>query len=147
MRRGEVERLRRELDRQSRRRERRRYPADLRGEAVAYARRQQELGVTIGETAAELGLRARTLHKWMRDTVAGPARFQRVELMPGSVVEPRFEATRAKASVGAADTRAAVRASKTSLPSRTTLIVTTPGGMRIEGLDLDGVVSLIARVG
>ena len=38
MKQDEAERLRRELDRQSRRRERRRYPAALRREAVAYAR-------------------------------------------------------------------------------------------------------------
>lgn len=112
-------RLRRELERASRRARRRRYPAALRERAVRYARMRQARGAVRREIAAELGLNLRTLSNWLD----GRGRFRAVE-----VIDARRETT-------ASPTSAVV------------LVVLTPRGLRIEGLDLDGVAALVARVG
>lgn len=120
MKRDQAARLRRELERQSRRRERRRYPAALRREAIAYAREQRDEGVSILRIAGALGLRVGTLRNWLgRRSPVAQAAFQRVELVAARAV---------------------------STPAQP-LVVTTPRGLRIEGLDLDTLARLIARIG
>lgn len=117
MRRLEAGRLRRELEVQSRRRERRRYPEGLRGQAVEYGRGRRKAGASDTETAAELGLRVATLQTWMRQAPA----FRRVEVIAEAPASPAG-------------------------PERG-IVVTTSRGLRIEGLAIDDVVILIARVG
>ncbi|MHB0968705.1 MAG: transposase [Thermoanaerobaculia bacterium] len=114
MNRSEVTRLRRELARQSRRRERRRYPAALRNEAVGYARARRTEGATHVEIAGELGVQVRTLCNWMR----GRGAFRAVEIVerPAALNTPAW-------------------------------VVTTPRGLRVDGLDLETLAALIARVG
>lgn len=117
MTRENVERLKAELERQSRRRERRRYPSELRDAAVRYGMGVRAAGGSCREAAASLGLRAATLQKWMRERPAGEPRgaFRRVEL----VEEAR----------------------------PVTLVVVTPRGLRIEGLGLTDVMTLVERMG
>ena len=117
--RPEVVRLRRELDRQSRRRQRRRYPAGLRREALEYARGRHGQGAETAEIAGELGVKIGTLRGWLRRTKA----FRAVE-----VIERRAPET-ANASMKAS------------------MVVTTPRGLRIEGLDVAGLAELVARIG
>lgn len=118
--RNDGKRLRRELERASRRARRRRYPAALRQRAVHYARLRQGQGAVRREIAAELGLNPRTLSNWLD----GRGRFCAVE-----VIDDRTAATTVSSS------------------RATRLVVLTPRGLRIEGLDLDAVAALVARVG
>lgn len=87
---------------------------------MRYARMRQRQGTVRRTIAAELGLNLRTLSNWLD----GRGRFRAVEVI---------------------DDREAV--STASSPPATRLVVVTPRGLRIEGLDLDGVVALLARVG
>ncbi len=111
----EVERLRRDLERGSRRRERRRYPRELRERAVAYAREARAMGASDGEIARTLGVNRHTFAKW--DKQLGGS-FRSVELIQ-----------------------------ETTPVASESLVVVTPGGLRIEGLDLDAAAELIRRVG
>lgn len=117
MTRDELEQLKRDLDSQSRRRERRRYPSQLRARAVTYGRAVRARGGSVTAAADDLGLRVATLQKWMR--VAEP---------DTAVVPFREVALVSDERVGRA-------------------VVTTPRGLRIEGLALAEVVTLIERIG
>ena len=120
--RGEAKRLRAELEMQSRRRERRRYPAELRERAVSYALRRREAGASDATVAAELGLRVATLRGWRRRRGSG---FRPVEV----IVPAR-----------------AMRAAHATAPVER-VVVTTPRGLRIEGLGLDDLVRFVAELG
>ncbi len=56
-----------------------RYPAEFRARAVAAAHEQLERGKTVERAAAELGLRARTLQKWLAQEPRGAWRRVVVE--------------------------------------------------------------------
>ncbi|MGA7617352.1 MAG: helix-turn-helix domain-containing protein [Thermoanaerobaculia bacterium] len=115
----EVKKLRRELERQSRRRERRWYPRELRERAVLYARQARAEGKSDSEIAEELGVNRYTFARWEQRRGGS---FRAVEL-----VETGSEASDE------------LRASSP--------IVITPSGIRVEGLTLDGLVELLRRVG
>ena len=97
-----------------------RYSAAFRAEVVIHARGQVRAGVAVSRIARDLGLRPKTLTLWIRDTRVSKLRAVRVERAPRPVP--------AAASVAAAEQR---------------LVVVTPSGVRVEGLDLDGVVHLM----
>ncbi len=113
--------LRDELEQQSRRRKRRRYPAELRERASEYAREVRAAGGTLADAAEALGLRRATLRNWVlgRGAVVPARGLRRVEVVRSS--EP------------------VDRASK--------LIVTSPRGLRIEGLGVIELARLIEWVG
>jgi transposase-like protein len=111
----EIERLRRDLERGSRRRQRRRYPRELRERAVAYAREARARGESEGEIARTLGVNRQTFAKW--DKQLG-GMFRSVELVR-----------------------------ETTPVTSESLVAVTPGGLRIEGLDLERAAELIRRVG
>ena len=92
-----------------------RFPAEFREEVVAVARERRAMGVPVARIAAELGVRTRTLALWLR--TAPKRRLRRVKLAP-------------EAPTVATDARSSVLA----------VIV---GAVRVEGLDLEGVVRLV----
>ena len=97
-----------------------RYSAAFRAEVVVHARGQVRAGVAVSRIARDLALRPKTLTLWMRDTRVSKLRAVRVErdARPVSVT----------GAVAAVERR---------------VVVVTPGGVRVEGLDLDGVVQVL----
>lgn len=102
------------------------YPESFREEAVALARERRSWGVPITRIAAELGLQHRTLSLWLRRAPKRPVareasvpkrRVRRVTVAPAERV------TSAQAASG--------------------LFAVSVGAVRVEGLDLSGVVSLV----
>lgn len=94
----------------------RRYPAELQRAVVAYTHEQRGLGRRPRRIAHELGLTEQTLASWMR---AGAAPLRRV------VVKPVVRQHDHGAPVAA-----------------TSVVVTLPGGQRIEGLAFEQLVML-----
>jgi transposase-like protein len=92
-----------------------RYSAAFRAEVVTLARDRIADGVAVARIARELGLRPKTLTLWMRRRPTSKLRAVRVER------DPR----------------------PTQLVSEIRPVVVTAGGLRIEGLDLDGIVQLM----
>jgi hypothetical protein len=101
-----------------------RYPEELRAEAVSLARAAVEGGESLGSVAAELGVAAGTLSRWLE---APPARSWRaVEV----VAEPE---------------PAAVSPVEPSSPAG--LVLITSQGHRLEGLSLDEAAVLLEALG
>ncbi len=92
-----------------------RYSAAFRAEVVALARDRVAEGVAVTRIARALGLRAKTLTLWLRRTPVPRLRAVRIER------DPRPAAV---------------------MPE-TRPVVVTPSGVRIEGLDVDGLVRLM----
>ena len=97
-----------------------RYSPAFRAEVVRHAHAQVREGVAVSRIARGLGLRPKTLTLWMRDMPASKLRAVRVE----RDARPLPSA----AAVAAAEHR---------------LVVVAPSGVRVEGLDLDGVAHLM----
>ncbi len=106
----------------------RRYPEALRRAATNHARCRLEQGESVGSVAGTLGLSAQTLNNWLRSTrisgIASAGGMRAVSVVPRSDTdEPPVESI---------------------LPAP---ILITPGGLRIEGLDLASVAELVRRIG
>ena len=97
-----------------------RYSAAFRAEVVFHARARVRAGVAVSRIARDLGLRPKTLTLWMRGVPVSKLRTVRVERDAQPVP--------AAATVATAEQR---------------LVVVTPSGVRVEGLDLDGIVQLM----
>ncbi len=94
-----------------------RYSEEFRREVLAIARERRALGVPIGRIAAEVGVKSRTLALWLRDRkVTVPKRqLRRVNVTPEvAVLSPGGSA-----------------------------LTVSIGAVRIEGLDVEGVVRLV----
>jgi hypothetical protein len=117
MRNDEGEKLRREICRRASTRGRLR--RELRERCEQYAATRSAAGAPQKIIAAELGVSAMSVQRWLR--ARSPARA--TAMVPVRVVAPRApqEATR--------------------------IVVTTPRGLRVDGLDLDAVCTVIARLG
>ena len=97
-----------------------RYSPAFRAEAVIHARNQVREGVAIVRIACELGLRPKTLTLWMRRKPASKLLAVRVDRDPRPALAP--------AVVVATDRRP---------------VIVTASGVRVEGLDVDGIVQLL----
>jgi hypothetical protein len=117
---SEVEFLRRELA--GRRSRRGRMVEALRVRGCAYVRKRADGGARVADLAAELGIAERTVKRWLATTRA-PTTERITGLLPVRVVD--------------IDAR----------PSHVGAVVTTPSGLRIEGLDIDAVCAVIVRCG
>jgi DNA invertase Pin-like site-specific DNA recombinase len=98
---------------------RNRYTAALRAQAVEYGRARREEGASEEATARELGISRKALRKWLGEASA-TADFKRVEVV-------------------ADEARAARRGSR--------LVLHGPGGVRVEGLDVESLAELMRRLG
>lgn len=96
-----------------------RYTAALRELAAEYWRVRKAEGAALEEAAEELGIDERSLRRWTRPASRAP-RFHRVEVLPEKV-------TAAKAS--------------------SQLVLHGPGGVRVEGLDVEALAELLRRLG
>lgn len=90
-----------------------RYTEAFRLEVVALARERVGHGVALARVARDLGLRPRTLALWLRRRPV--PKLRQVQ------VEPEHERA----------------------PAITSLVLVMPSGLRIEGLDLDGILRLL----
>jgi hypothetical protein len=97
-----------------------RYPRELHQEAVAYARLCRQDGASLVSVATELGIKPITLSRWLRETHRPGLR--KVEFV------------------------AAGSKSATQIPPAP-LWVTMPSGIRIEGLDLEALLTLLRQLG
>ena len=97
-----------------------RYSPAFRAEVVRHAHAQVREGVAVSRIARSLRLRPKTLTLWMLDMPASKLRAVRVERDARPIPSV--------AAVVAAEQR---------------LVVVTPSGVRVEGLDLDGVVQVL----
>jgi len=107
-----------------------RFSAAFREQVIALAKERRAAGTPLVRTASELGLHVRTIGRWLRgiskkDEGTAPKRhFRRVTVAPTG-----------------GDTSAAL------IPSPAGALVVIVGSLRIEGLDLDGVVRLVRALG
>ena len=97
-----------------------RYSPAFRAEVVLHARSQVRAGVAVARIARALGLRPRTITLWMRHLPVSRLRSVRVERDPRMVPSPAVAVTTERRPV-----------------------VVTSSGVRVEGLDLDGIVQLV----
>jgi transposase-like protein len=93
-----------------------RYPAAFRAAAVGLAGPRLERGGSIARVARDLGLPIQSLGRWLRRPPAAPA----VPLRPVAVTPEPMTA-----------------------PARAGLVLLTPQGHRVEGLDPDGLIAVL----
>lgn len=93
------------------------YPEALRRAAVEYGRQREQQGASVGTVAAELGVSGPSLSRWLRKGQEAESGFRAIELVA--------------APCGATATR---------------VIVHGPRGLRIEGLTVLDVVTLLERL-
>jgi len=96
---------------------RNRYDEEFRAEVVELVRRRQKQGDSQRSVAEELEIPVGTVRRWLR-AAEEPSGG---DLLPVRVVQP------------------------TAPPSE--LSVVTPSGLRLEGLDLDGAIEVLGRLG
>jgi DNA-binding transcriptional regulator YiaG len=118
MRNDEGEKLRREIGRRESTRGRLR--RELRERCERYAATRSAAGASQKIIAAELGVSAMSVQRWLRARPAARA----TAMVPVRVVAPRAP-----------------------LESTPRIVVMTPRGLRVEGLDLDALCTVIARLG
>ncbi len=93
-------------------------PRELRERAKSYVRARAAAGVDAALIAEEIGISARTAERWLE------GERKSTSIVPVRMVDVARAAT-----------------------SRTGVVVTTSSGLRIEGLDLDALCTLVARCG
>lgn len=98
---------------------RRRLPLDLRKRCERYAADRTAAGASKNAIARELGVSATSVHRWLSGLPTGT-------LVPVRIVE---------------------RAAPVAIATPEAIVIVTASGLRIEGLDLHSVCTLIARVG
>jgi len=94
-----------------------RYAEELHREAVSYAKARRQRGDSLLAISRDLGVKAVTLSRWLHQE--DNPRFRRVEILPSG---------------------------HPTQGSVTGATVTTPSGMRIEGLDLESLIALLHRL-
>jgi hypothetical protein len=112
-----TEELRKEVDRLGTQRLGRRYPEALRRDIVKHAEECFAAGIPWAQVAKGVGITGCTLLQWRKDALPP----QQATFLPVAVIEPPRH-------------------------SQGQLVVHGPAGLRIEGLDLDGVAELIRRL-
>lgn len=114
------------------------YPPALRRKVMAWARDRARQGWSQGQIAASLGLPGSTISRWKGRPAVGAAKLEADDtppplpdpspsFRPVTVVTPTVPLLGESAPAG--------------------LILHTPTGYRVEGLDLDGLVAVLGRLG
>ena len=98
---------------------RNRYTAALCAQAVEYGRTRHEEGASLEAAARELGISRKALWKWSTEASAATD-FHRVEVVPD---KPQASRTGSR------------------------LVLHGPGGVRVEGLDVESLAELLRRMG
>jgi hypothetical protein len=97
-----------------------RYPPAVRAEILGLAQQAQAAGISRGRLAADLGLPRWTITRWQRRAPRRPLRRIAIGREPAASGPP---------------------------PARPGLVLVTPQGWRIEGLDLDTLLRVLALRG
>ena len=92
------------------------YTGELKGQAVAYGKARLAEGAALAVVAQELGVDARALKRWSAEAAQARPGFRRLEVQP--------EAT----------------------PRPTPGTLSGPGGLRVEGLDVETLAELLRRL-
>lgn len=118
------------------------YPPALRRRAMAWARDRARQGWSHGRIAAELGLPDSTLSRWKGEKEKETGR------PPGKADPSAVLATRALEPATFRPVEVVVAPAATvGEPPLARLTLHTPAGYRVEGLDLDGLIALLGRLG
>jgi len=96
-----------------------RYPEELHQEGVSYAKARQQRGDSLLAISRDLGVKPVTLSRWLQQT--REPEFRRVEILTSS-----------QSVVGSGGASG--------------VTVAMPGGIRIEGLDLESLILLLHRL-
>jgi transposase len=96
------------------------YPEALRRRAVAYFYERREEGAAVADIGPEIGLSWSTLARWER------------EMRGHDEPSPTFELVHVASSATTASSQG--------------FVVHGPAGLRVEGLDMDGLVELLRRL-
>ena len=107
-----------------------RFSAAFREQVIALAMERRAAGTPLVRTASELGLHGRTIGRWLRGT---PNK--------AGATAPKRHFRRVTVALADSETSAARLSSPASGP------IVLVGSLRIEGLDLDGVVRLVRALG
>jgi len=99
---------------------RNRYTAALRAQAVEYGRARSAEGVSLESAARELSLAPKSLYKWSKASDRSVPVFQRVTVVADKEAVPRAVSP---------------------------LVLHAPGGVRVEGLDVETLAALLRRLG
>jgi len=94
------------------------YTGELKGQAVAYGKARLAEGAALAVVAQELGVDERALKRWSAEVAQARPGFRRVEVQPEAT--PR--------------------------PTPGTLVLSGPGGLRVEGLDVETLAELLRRL-
>ncbi|WP_456481206.1 helix-turn-helix domain-containing protein [Oceanithermus sp.] len=113
------------------------YPQEVRAEVSELASHLLREGLPISSIARELGLHRSTVVAWLDAGTASSPSFVPVVLADDAASDQEPVGTTA------AETRTVV--SSPSAPGRLTLV--SPGGYRLEGLDLDAAIIALSRLG
>lgn len=129
------------------------YPTAVRSEVTELARHLVAGGCARGRVARDLGLHRCTLDSWLdlgtsRSSEVGGAAFVPV-VVSGPDTEPRAPEAGARAEAEPVGGPAAVLPPPIawSAPPLARLTVVTPKGFRLEGLDFDGAITALGRLG
>ena len=115
---SEVERLRREIGERADKRGP--LPREVRERGKMIARTRARAGASPEIISAEIGMSVKTIERWLEPD-------GKATMLPVRVVSSRARAPEAKAKAA--------------------IVVTTVSGLRIEGLDLDSLCTLVSRCG
>jgi len=115
-----------------------RFPAGFREQVIALAKERRAAGTSLVRTASELGLHGRTIGRWLRgfrkrDGDVAPMKAG------GNAPKRHFR----RVTVALADSETSV--ARPSSPASGLVVLV--GTLRIEGLDLEGVVRLVRALG
>ncbi|MFM7203333.1 MAG: transposase [Myxococcota bacterium] len=123
---------------------RRRYPEALKARVVAYHQARRAAGALCREVASELGLSRSQLSEWSRP--AGEAGFLAVQLQDD--IDPCQAAEAEAVTNGRAELPPDLRVEpEGSRPAgRSPLLLTSPAGWRIEGLELESLMQLLEHL-
>jgi hypothetical protein len=116
-----------------------RVPDSLRRKVVNAVVKRRASGSFAKDTIQTLGLHEVTFYRWIQELGLSETWAKKT---PVATTPAKRVSSRALVPVRVAD-----HVSMTEESRRGAFVVTTPGGLRIEGLDLDGLCSLIARCG
>ena len=115
-----------------------RFSAEFREQVIALAKEKRAAGTPVVQTASEVGLHVRTIRRWLRGI---PKRAGDKAARKAGGTAPKRHFRRVTVALADSETSAARLSSPASGP------IVLVGSLRIEGLDLDGVVRLVRALG
>ncbi len=112
---------------------RRRYPGDLKGRAVAWARKRRAGGASYDVLAADLGISVMTVWEWLKAPAGKqrPKRRKKLALLPVEIVPARLPKPLGEGRE---------KGPQAGVPGP---VVVIKGGARVEGLCLEEIAALL----